>query len=300
MRRRRPGLWALVAVLALAGCSVDPGPDPTPSPTPAPSSAPTLPPGQPTEPGGTFAPCFQEPVRRLSALTLNIHGGRTKAGELALDRIAAELRAAGVDVIMLQEVDRGRERSDFVDQAQRLGRRLGMHAAYVPTRRLRSGSTGNAVLTRFPVLEVTRSALPRLPGLYRRGLVAVTVRIADQAVDLLSTHLDHVRPAARRGQARAVAAAVRSADRPTLLGGDLNAEAGFPPLNILARAGLRDVWATAGRGAGGTVPAYAPRRRIDYLLADDSFVPVSSEVLRSAVSDHRAVRARLDLLPASC
>jgi endonuclease/exonuclease/phosphatase family metal-dependent hydrolase len=293
-------LLLLAPLLALLlGCTTgEPGTTP-PAPSPS-TSAPTPPPEQPTEPGGTLEPCPQEPLRRLTALTLNIHGGSTKAGDLALDRLADELRGWDADVVMLQEVDRGRERSGFADQAARLAARLGMEAAYGPTRRMRPGTTGNAVLTRFPVVDVARTALPREPGLYRRGLLGVTVRIAGQEVDLLSTHLDHVRPSARRAQAGAVAEAVVTSDRPTLLGGDLNTEPGFPPLQVLARAGLLDVWEEVGADEGHTVPAFDPRRRIDYLLADDSFAPVAGEVLLGAVSDHRAVRAELDLLPPAC
>ena len=201
---------------------------------------------------------------------------------------------------MLQEVDRGRERSEFAAQAAALGDRLGLDHAYGPTRQLRSGTTGNAVLSRFPVRDVRNRALPRLPGLFRRGVLAVTIDVDGQEVEVMSTHLDHRRPEARRAQAAAVADVVRRTDRPVLLGGDLNAEPGLPPLNALDRAGLADPWPVIGSGDGLTVPAADPQRRIDYVLADDSFVPLRSEVLVSFVSDHRAVRTSFELLPPAC
>ncbi|MGZ5399301.1 MAG: endonuclease/exonuclease/phosphatase family protein [Nocardioides sp.] len=289
--------WLLAAlVVVLTGCadSAPPADDPAPSPTA------TVPPSQSSEPGSTLEPCPRGDSSRLTALTLNIHGGRTKAGVLDLERVAAELRGWDADVVLLQEVDRGRERSDTEAQAEWLGDALGLEWAYGPTRRLRSGSSGNAVLSRFPVVDSRFRSLPRLPGLYRRGLVQVTVDVEGREVDVLSTHLDHVAPAARRAQAAAIAAVVRGSERPALLGGDLNAEPGLPPLAILDRAGLVDPWPLVGNGSGLTVPAADPQRRIDYVLADDSFAPLRSEVLISSISDHRAVRTSLELLPPDC
>lgn len=289
---RRWLIAALVVVVTGCSSSAPPGGEPTPSPSPIPS--------QSSEPGGTLTPCPSGDSTRLTALTLNIHAGRTKTGDLDLERVADELRAWDADVVMLQEVDRGRPRSDVLAQARWLGERLGLEWAYGATRQLRPGSTGNAVLSRFPVLEVTTRALPRLPGLYRRGLVQLTVDVEGRAVEVISTHLDHVAPAARRAQASAVAGVVRRSEGPVLLGGDLNAEPGFPPLAVLDRAGLSDPWPLVGRGDGLTVPAADPQRRIDYVLADGSFTPLLSETLISAVSDHRAVRTSFELLPTDC
>lgn len=290
----RAALLAVALLLAACTAPTEP-PAPSPSPSPTPSAT-----AQPTEPGGTLDPCPTEEPTPLTALTLNIHGGSTKAGELDLQRVADELEIWDADVVMLQEVDRGRPRSDLVDQATWLADQLGLEAAYGPTRRMRPGRSGNAVLSRFPVVGSANTVLPREPGLYRRGALAVTVRVGDQEVDVISTHLDHVRPSARRAQASAVADLVVSSPRPVLLGGDLNTEPGFPPLRILVRAGLVDVFGAVGEGEGLTVPAYSPRRRIDYLLADPAFAPVEADVLGSAVSDHRAVRATVELLPPAC
>ena len=94
-----------------------------------------------------------------------------------------------------------------VDQAQWLARRLGFDAVYGPTRRFRPGSTGNAVLSRWPVADVALAELPTMRGAYRRGLVRATVDVHGQEVHMFATHLDHVSPGLRRAQAQAVAAA---------------------------------------------------------------------------------------------
>ena len=91
-------------------------------------------------------------------------------GRLDLERIAGEIERGAADVIGLREVDRHwSSRSEFVDQAGWLARRLGVHVAYaanldlVP---LEPGQTrrqyGTAVLSRLPSSgAVTRSCRVR-------------------------------------------------------------------------------------------------------------------------------------------
>lgn len=248
---------------------------------------------QPTAPGGTLTPCPQG--ARLTAMTFNIHFGKTVRGEPALDRIAEEIRAWDPDVVVLNEVDRGRGRSGGVAQAKVLGELTDMHAAYGPNRRYGGGWSGNAVLSRLPVIRSANQALPFVEGTIPRGLLRVTVDLDGVPVDVFATHFENTSPAARRQQAREVARTVTRSPRPFVLGGDLNASPGGVALQVLDRSGVVDAWALAGRGDGFTVPAWAPRKRIDYLLSDDRMVPRRSEVLLSRVSDHRPVRTVFDV-----
>lgn len=286
---------AVLLALRQAEDSQPPGTSPLPSPSP-----PTSHPPSPTAPGTTVRPCPRADTPRLTALTMNIHFARSRTHRLQLGRIAQELHDWDADVILLQEVDRGRARSARVDQARRLGDRLGMAAAYGPNRRVRGGSSGNAVLSRFPILHERNRGLPSRPGLYPRGVLRTTLDVGGHEVDVLATHLDSRRRGVRRAQARVVAEAVRRTDRPVMVGGDLNTEPGTHPVHRLLHAGLTDAWAVAGTGQGLTAPAASPRHRIDYLLAGPAFDPVRSQVLISSVSDHRAVRATFRLLPPRC
>ncbi len=292
------------AVVLLPRDQADPGltgaarlstaPAPTNPATPSPSRT------QSTRAGATLEPCPRSEAQRVTVLTLNIHSGSTKAGRLELGQLASELKSWDADLVLLQEVDRGRERTGGVDQARRLAGRLGYSHVYGPTRRFRPGSTGNAILSRWPMVDTQLRALPRKVGTYRRGLARATIDVRGQHVDVFSTPLDHSSPGVRRAQAQAVAATVRRSSRPVVLGGDLNAEPGTPAVRAVERVGLVDGWSVAGRHDGLTVPAASPRRRIDYVLADEAFVPVRSRVLLSGVSDHRAVMTTYDLLPRAC
>jgi endonuclease/exonuclease/phosphatase family metal-dependent hydrolase len=292
------GLVLVVVAGVVAAITLVPQPQSASPAPPAPSSsAPTPEPPDPqsTATGGTLAPCPRSTAPRLRALTLNIHFGKTPAGEPGLDQIARELRAWDPDVVVLNEVDRGRGRSGGVAQARELGRLTGLTPAYGPNRRYGGGTSGNAVLSRLPVLGSRNQALPFRAGTIPRGLLRVTVELAGRPVDVYATHFENTSAAARRAQAREVGRTVSRGRRPFVLGGDLNASPEGVALQVLDGFGLVDSWSVVGRGDGLTVPAAAPRKRIDYLLSDDSMVPVRSEVLLSRVSDHRGVRTVFEL-----
>src|SRR4029077_9582156 len=90
-------------------------------------------------------------VRSLVVASYNIHRGLGLDRRLDLDRIAAVVAEIGPDVIGLQEVIR----EDGVahhDQAAYLAEQLGMALVMGVVRPYRSGTYGNAVLSRLPVL----------------------------------------------------------------------------------------------------------------------------------------------------
>lgn len=264
----------------------------SPPPTTAPTSAPTPPSPSLSLPASLCPPpMVSAPV---TALTLNIHGG-LGGGGLNLTQIAQEIRTWDPDIVLLQEVDQGRPRTLRQDQAQTLERRTGLHAVYGGNQPKSGGGTiGNAILSRHPIVASSNNALPQAGGREHRGLLHAVIDIDGLRVSAYSAHWDHGSDVARRAQARATAALVEADPRPTIVGGDLNAVPQSPAYLILRRAGLRDAW-RVGEGAGLTVPAHNPRRRIDFLLYGGGFAPLQSTVLDSAVSDHKAVWSRLEV-----
>ncbi|MGH3347931.1 MAG: endonuclease/exonuclease/phosphatase family protein, partial [Nocardioides sp.] len=198
MRGRVAAVMAVLVVVAVAvsAAAVVLLPDGSDGPhlsVPGGPSSSSAPPAstQPSKPGNTLTPCPRRDAERLTVLTLNLHAGRTKAGRLDLERVASELRSWDADLVLLQEVDRGRRRSDGVDQMRWLARRLGFEAAYGATDRSRPGSNGNGILSRWPITDVRLRDLPRAPGYFRRGLVRATVDVRGREIDVFSTHLDH-------------------------------------------------------------------------------------------------------------
>lgn len=240
------------------------------------------------------------PDREFSAATYNIHHGAGVDDRLDLERIAQEIERGGADIVGLQEVDRNwGERSAFVDQAQWLSRRLGMHVAFAPNldrapidpddpRR----QYGTAILSRFPILSSRNTLLPRPRGGEQRGLLEAVVNIRGVRVRFANTHLQHNSAEERLAQTRRIAELLGDAKEPTVLVGDLNA---VPTAAELAPLWphFDDAWVLGGTGTGETYPAEAPDRRIDYVLLTRDIEVRQAVVLASPASDHLQLVADL-------
>ncbi|WP_205474901.1 endonuclease/exonuclease/phosphatase family protein [Nocardioides sp. SYSU D00038] len=299
------GALLLFLALVLSWPDPDPAPDQPSDPTSGALPDPTLPPA-PTPPSGTPLPSPSGPggpapscvdlgdAARLTVLTFNIHGGFTAEDRYDLARIAAEIEAWRADVVLLQEVDRGRSRSGGADQAAQLGARLGMSSVFGPNIRSGGGQYGTAILSRFPIVSWAHQLLPRYAGQEQRGVLRATVQLLDQRIDVVNVHLEHTSSDVRVAQMRAVKKFIGPAVRPVVLGGDFNDPPGTRSVR-LGLAGMQDTWPAVGSGDGDTVPAASPRRRIDYLLVSPQLTPTAAQVLRSAISDHRAVRGEYDV-----
>lgn len=215
--------------------------------------------------------------------TYNIHGGRDQALRPSLARIADELRAAGPDVCLLQEVDRFLPRSGFQDQAAFLARALDATCFFFGRLRLGRAGFGNAILSRLPVHEVQRLDLPG--GGEPRCALGV---ILDQGLSVWNTHLG-LQPTWRQAQLDALGARVPS-EGPLLVGGDFNATLEEESLHSFAQT----THLVALSNAEPTFPATAPQHRIDLLLGR-GLTRQDAGTREGRGSDHRLVWAQVEV-----
>lgn len=265
----------------------------TPSPTSVTSGA--LAP----EPAPRRSPCQDPRSPVLRVLQFNIRYGMSTSGVVDLPEIASEIRVVHPDLVSLNEVDTNTQRT-HVDEPAYLAGATGLHVVYGPNLIWEGGPFGNAILTRYPVIESHNLRLPGTAGLEPRGLLTVIVGVDGRRVAFSSTHLsdgDEGRQS-RALQAMAVAKALHSMPIPTIVAGDLNSVPTDLPERIL-RQHLLDAQQEGGTGPGDTLPEEAPVSRIDYVLYDHHFavVPGSTQVRPSESSDHRSVFTELALLP---
>jgi endonuclease/exonuclease/phosphatase family metal-dependent hydrolase len=236
----------------------------------------------------------------LRVLVYNVHAGKDAAGADNLARVAETVRGAGADLVLLQEVDRGTERSGRVDQPAELARLTGMHAVFGRTLDYQGGGYGVALLSRWPVAEDTLIHLPVEPQPERaggsrepRGVLRARVDAPGGPVYVLNTHLDASgEDTYRRQEAAAllrIAGGLRDAGARVLVGGDLNATPESAVIAEVRAAGWSDAWAACGSGAGLTYPAREPVKRIDYLFLPAGAGCDSAAVVGGEVSDHRGV-----------
>ncbi|GAA4732952.1 hypothetical protein GCM10023350_15520 [Nocardioides endophyticus] len=258
--------------------------DVTPTGSPTPDPLPTAS-GETCVPGNTTG---------LTVVSFNIKSAHGADGTVQLDLLASTLASWKPDLVLLQEVDKNQARTGRVDQPAYLGQKLRFYSTFGANMSTRSGGQyGTALLSRYPILSVENTRLPRLPGDEPRGLLHAVVDVDGTKLSAYVVHLQHTSATARLSQMTTIQRIVTADPLPKIIGGDFNTGPGSAVMG-LARSFASDTWAAVGAGPGLTVPRVAPRRRIDYLL-QSGLVPQDMRVLTPTVSDHRALWARLAL-----
>lgn len=244
----------------------------------------------------------------LRVMTYNVFAGNDLDRRSNLTRIAALIDSLGVDVALLQEVDRGTARSGRVDQAQVIAELTGMHVAFGPSMEFDGGEYGNAVLSRWPVRsarvlsfdatspdaassDAATSAASDARSREPRSLLHVVIAAPGGALQVLNTHLDHgADPRWRHAQQLQLLAYVADSvprSGRVVLGGDLNARPDTPGIRAL-KLFFSDAWAACGSGAGHTFRSDGPDRRIDYVFLAGARCS-RAWVHDTQLSDHRPV-----------
>jgi endonuclease/exonuclease/phosphatase family metal-dependent hydrolase len=238
----------------------------------------------------------------LTVLTQNIWGGapfwRLRHGVLA--RLIARTQP---DLVGLQEVH-APDPSVAESQAHEVARLVGGYDVIFAAGRIaRSGRCeGVAILSRHPVLDREACRLIGDPDDTRdrfgpRVVLGALIEIPNGRVDVFVTHLSLSRRARDRSILELADFTSRGRARSAILMGDLNAEPDEPTIEVLTgvEGGWLDAWPSAPGAEGGTWPAIAPYRRIDYILAG----PRDGWTIRDCRrvftgSDHLGVVARLE------
>jgi endonuclease/exonuclease/phosphatase family metal-dependent hydrolase len=241
---------------------------------------------------------------RLRVLSYNIHkciGGIDRRYEPG--RVVDVIRALDTDVLMLQEVDAGVTRSRGDKQVELLGDELGMpYRTWYPNVDVRGGGQyGNAILSRYPLIESTNIDLT-LRFKKRRSALHGVLRIrhddVDRTIHIFNMHLGLARYERRRQLEKFLAChpfAHLHHDTPVVVGGDLNDVYGGLG-ELLAPAGFRGV-----ERRPLTFPAWGPVRALDgiFVRGTVDFLRLSrcDSALARRASDHRPLVAEVRLRP---
>ena len=232
--------------------------------------------------------------RTFRVMTYNIHHGAGLDGKVDLQRIADLIKREQADIVALQEVDKGVERTARRDCPAELAALTGMSCVFSNNFHYQGGEYGNAVLTRFPIKRWTNLHYKMLRPGEQRGLLQLVLDVHGRDLVFLNTHIDYRADDTERlmnaDELLKVIQAYRG--QPMILCGDFNDTPGSRTHEKIAQA-FTDTWTVAGSGKGLTIPAEKPRKRIDYIwLAKDSVVePIRAWVPQSEASDHLPVVA---------
>lgn len=222
----------------------------------------------------------------LRILTFNIHHGEGMDGRLDLERIAAVIRESRADIVGLQEVDRGVERTARRDIVKELADLTGLHYAFGKNIDLQGGDYGNALLSRFAIVSEGNRPLEPVGGGEQRGVLQTVLDVQGRRLLVLVTHLDHRADSAQRPRSAEEIKAMIAAwgDGPLVLMGDFNDGPDSRAHQTLTTVAA-DAWEQVGTGDGFTIPVSSPRRRIDWILLR-GLDPVEGTVIQTDASDH--------------
>jgi len=232
---------------------------------------------------GADTPPERELAGEVQIGSFNVKYGEEVEGALELIRTDPGLRDS--DILLLQEMDS--------DGSARIAEALGMHWVYYPASLREGREFGNAVLSRWPILEDEKLLLPHeaVFGDTRRIATVATIEVAEVPVRVYSVHLTtpvNLSGERREEQWRTVLADASDHEH-VIIGGDLNSHS-LP--EIAEDDGY--LWATRDG------PRTTWWGRVDHIIYK-GLVPTWSETNGTVtdevaeVSDHRPVwtRARI-------
>jgi endonuclease/exonuclease/phosphatase family metal-dependent hydrolase len=254
-------------------------------------------------------------VLRIATYNM-LHGLDFRTGLVDLDRVCEGIADLEADIIAIQEVDRGLERTGGIDQVARLAELLGWQSAFAPALlgdpdtqwstyppgESAGPAYGVGLLSRLPLADVGRIALPgggggqRKPSASPQGLrwdyeprvaLSASITVEGRSVRVTTTHLSYL-PWRCVTQLKATARFAEIGRGPAALLGDLNLPAWAARLVL---SGTR--WAPA--GGAPTYPAWKPRIQTDQLFVTGGLLVRELTIGPPATSDHLPLLATLVL-----
>jgi endonuclease/exonuclease/phosphatase family metal-dependent hydrolase len=208
-----------------------------------------------------------------------------------LERIAALIKETKADIVGLQEIDRGVERTARKDFPKELAKLTGMEIYFERNIIYQGGDYGNAVLTKFPIKKKKNTHYKMIREGEQRGVMQLVLDVHGKDLLFMNTHIDY-RPEddERVINADELKQIVADAGKmPVVLCGDFNDTPGSRTHEKIKKF-LTDTWELKGQGVGLTCPTEKPEVRIDYIwISNETVEPLKIEVLKSDASDHLPV-----------
>lgn len=232
------------------------------------------------------------PPATFRVMTYNIHHGEGLDRKVDLRRIADLIKSERADIVALQEVDKGVQRTGRRDLPAELAALTGMTCIFSNNFPYQGGEYGNAVLTRFPIKSSTNTLYTMLRPGEQRGILQLTLNVHGRELIFMDTHVDYRgEDTERLKNVAEIQELIRHySGRPMILCGDFNDTPGSRTYDTLA-AQFNDAWAAAGTGEGLTIPSDKPKKRIDYIWISKGapITPLKTWVPQSDGSDHLPV-----------
>ena len=236
-------------------------------------------------------------AKTIRVMTYNIHVGVGMDKKLDLPRIADVIKRAHADLVGLQEVDRGVERTQRIDEIAKLARLTKMDYSFAFNLKYQGGQYGVAILSRFPIEATDHRLYKNTREAERRGFIRAELRIDGRLVNFVTTHLDYQYEDGRVFETEQLLSALKDVGGPLILVGDFN-DVPTGGAYQLIKNQFSDTWVdTRANEPGFSYPADKPAKRIDYiwLRRSDPIRVNRIWIVNTLASDHVPVLADLKI-----
>ena len=248
-------------------------------------------------------------MQTLHIATYNIHKGLSQFNRrVVLHELRERLRELNADIVFLQEVQgehrlHGLHHGNYPDMPQHefIAEETWPHAAYGKNSVYADGHHGNAILSRFPIVQSSNSDISAHRFESRGLLHAEIVTASGATVHCLCVHFG-LFAKGRRAQTQALIAYVRDiipADAPLIIAGDFNDWRNHLGYTLSSELGLHDAFQLHRGQIARSFPAAWPMLRLDRVYVR-GFSVLHSRVhtggLWRRISDHAALSAHLQTL----
>ena len=230
-------------------------------------------------------------------MTYNIHVGVGMDKKLDLPRIAEVINKQHPDLVGLQEVDRGVERTQRIDEIAELAKLTRMDYAFAFNLKYQGGQYGVAILSRFPIRATDHRLFRNVREAERRGCIRAELKIDGRIINFVTTHLDYQYEDGRVFETEQLLAAVKDVKGPLIVVGDFN-DVPTGGAYQLMRDQFDDAWTESrAAGEGFSYPADKPLKRIDYIFTrkTDRIKTRRASIVETLASDHVPVVADLEI-----
>src|SRR5437762_10022743 len=248
-------------------------------------------------PNSAAPPTITASSQTIRVMTYNIHVGVGMDKKLDLARIAGVINAQHPDLVGLQEVDRGVERTQRIDEIAELAKLTKMDYAFAFNLRYQGGQYGVAILSRLPIMATDHRLYKNTREAERRGFIRAEVLVHGRTLNFVTTHLDYQYEDGRVFETEQLLAALKDVKGPLILVGDFNDVPAGGAYKLVSDQ-FGDAWAaTRAADQGFSYPADKPAKRIDYTWCRraDRIRTRRAWIVNTLASDHVPVVADLEI-----
>ncbi len=226
----------------------------------------------------------------MRIMTYNVHSCIDTRRKNSLGRVEQLIKQEKITIAGLNEIEAFSPRTWFINQPKRLAQAREMVYCFGPTIRLGPvGFFGNAIISRFPIIDHQNIKLPGSVGKEVRYCLKAIVRIPGGILNVFSTHLG-LDAVDRKPQVEVLAKLVKTEKDPVILMGDFNCGSGElqPLYDVMVDVGEKFRFKD-------TYPCDNPTYRIDYIFISPETICTNLYVPDCDASDHLPVIADLQL-----